>query len=104
MESSNAMPSLRVTACNCGCVLMPAPRPASSSELRSNTMASHPMLRSMLAANNPPTEPPMMMARGLLMLLRDPVELGDLVGGELRPAGAHVLLDLLGCHRPRDHA
>ena len=47
---------------------MPAPRPASSSALRSNTVVSQPMLRSMLAANSPPTEPPMISARGLLIV------------------------------------
>src|SRR4051794_21249514 len=107
IESSNGMPSRRVTSCNCGCVLMPAPRPVSSSALRSNTSASQPMLRNMLAANRPPTEPPMMSARGLVIrsaLLRYPVELGHVVSRELGTAGAHVQLDLLGRHGAGDHA
>src|SRR3954451_8472591 len=107
IESSNGMPSRLVTACNCGCVLIPAPRPDSSSGLRSNTVASQPMLRSMFAANRPPTEPPMMSALDLGMtdsLAGDAVEFSNNVRGKRRCPGADILFGLLGRGRAGDHA
>src|SRR5437764_2655871 len=107
IESSNGMPSRLVTACNCGCVLMPAPRPDNSSALRSNTVASQPMLRSMFAANKPPTEPPMMSARDMGMsdsLAGDAVEFSKNVRGKRRCPGADILFGLLGRGRAGDHA
>src|ERR1051326_2783466 len=41
----------------------PAPRPARSSPIRSYTSTSQPAARSRCAANNPPSEPPMISAR-----------------------------------------
>src|SRR6266496_1107852 len=104
MESSNGMPSRRVTSCNCGCVLMPAPRPVSFSALRSNTVASQPMLRSMLAANSPPTDPPIISA---LLIERPGCSLGSIWSslhlsapdlhllGPVALASPHLLLDRL---------
>src|SRR6185436_11209601 len=76
---------------------MPAPRPVNGSALRSNTVASQPMLRSMLAANKPPTEPPMMRTRGMMAsLARDGVERGKNIRRKAGLPGADVLLDLPG--------
>src|SRR6476646_2151622 len=54
MDSSKSTPTRRRMAISCGCVLRPAPRPVSSSGLRSNTTTSQPALRKRCAANSPP--------------------------------------------------
>ena len=106
IELSNGMPSRLVTSCNCGCVLMPAPRPDNSSALRSNTVASQPMLRSMLAANRPPTEPPMMSARWHASYAYCVIRSSSAIRRprSLTLPRAHILFDLLRRHRAGDHA
>src|SRR2546430_5305690 len=67
MDSSKSTPMRRRMSMSCGCVLRPAPRPVSSSGLRSNTTTSQPALRKRCAANSPPSEPPITSARRVAM-------------------------------------
>src|SRR6516165_2945143 len=72
MVSSNAMPARRRTEMSCGWVPSPTPRLVRSSALRSNTAACQPTRRSRLAANNPPSDPPITSARRLMIRLMLP--------------------------------
>ncbi len=60
---SSRTPMRRRTSNSSSVTPIAAPRPARSSEARSNTIASQPICRSKLAANRPPTDPPMIRAR-----------------------------------------
>src|SRR5665213_16873 len=93
-EGSMTAPMRRSTANSSARVPMPAPRPARSSLLRSNTAMSQPAPRSSPAANNPPTEPPIISARGI-------VSTGLAAGSRLKTL-AQDLARLLRVHRRRD--
>src|SRR5436305_11002411 len=62
-----SMPIRLRIATSASCEPRPAPRPARSSALRSNTSTRQPIERNRCAANMPPTEPPMMSARPVVM-------------------------------------
>src|ERR1044072_9382054 len=57
-----SIPIRRITSISASCVPSPAPRPARSSALRSNTSTRQPLWLSRCAANIPPSEPPMISA------------------------------------------